>query len=150
MSQTFLLFDDLDSFEEYCSGIMKTIPWLHFLCFFPLVRLVLWVLEESTWGWGGFPGGSAGKEHACQFRRCKRHRFSPWIGKILWRRKCNPLQYSCLENFMDRGAWWATVQGCKESDTTKHACARTHTHTQRTLWSHNLSLGMLVLSTWPG
>ena len=24
----------------------------------------------------------------------------------------NPLQYSCLENFMDRGAWWATVQGC--------------------------------------
>ena len=24
-----------------------------------------------------------------------------------WRRKCNPLQYSCLENSMDRGAWWA-------------------------------------------
>ena len=23
----------------------------------------------------------------------------------------NPLQYSCLENFMDRGAWWATVHG---------------------------------------
>ena len=32
----------------------------------------------------------------------------------------NPLQYSCLENPMDRGAWWATVQGvAKESDTTK-------------------------------
>ena len=31
----------------------------------------------------------------------------------------NPLQYSCLENFMDRGAWWAIVQGvAKESDTT--------------------------------
>ena len=25
----------------------------------------------------------------------------------------NPLQYSCLENPMDRGAWWATVQGVK-------------------------------------
>ena len=32
----------------------------------------------------------------------------------------NPLQYSCLENPIDRGAWWATVQrGHKESDTTE-------------------------------
>ena len=31
----------------------------------------------------------------------------------------NPLQYSCLEKSMDRGAWWATVHGvAKESDTT--------------------------------
>ena len=28
----------------------------------------------------------------------------------------NPLQYSCLENFMDRGAWWAAVQGVTELD----------------------------------
>ena len=31
----------------------------------------------------------------------------------------NPLQYSCLEDSMDRGAWWATIHGvAKESDTT--------------------------------
>ena len=36
----------------------------------------------------------------------------------------NPLQYSCPENPMDRGAWWATVHGVTESDmieVTKHA-----------------------------
>ena len=36
----------------------------------------------------------------------------------------NPLQYSCLENPMDRGAWWATVYGvAKESDRTEHLAA---------------------------
>ena len=29
----------------------------------------------------------------------------------------NPVQYSCLENLMDRGAWWATVHGAAESRT---------------------------------
>ena len=33
-----------------------------------------------------------------------------WVGKIPWRRKDSPLQYSCLENPMDRGVWWATAQ----------------------------------------
>ena len=28
----------------------------------------------------------------------------------------NPLQYSCLENSIDRGAWWATIQSHKELD----------------------------------
>ena len=31
----------------------------------------------------------------------------------------NPLQYSCLENPMDSGAWWATVHGVTETDTTE-------------------------------
>ena len=31
--------------------------------------------------------------------------FDPRVGKILWRRKGTPLQYSCLENPIDGGAW---------------------------------------------
>ena len=32
----------------------------------------------------------------------------------------NPLQYFCLGNPMDRGAWWATVHEVAESDMTEH------------------------------
>ena len=39
----------------------------------------------------------------------------------------NLLQYSCLENPMDRGVWWAAVYGVtKESDATEHARTQTH------------------------
>ena len=50
----------------------------------------------------GLPGGTSDKEPACQCKRLKRHEFNPWIEKIPWHG--NPLQYSCLENPMDRGA----------------------------------------------
>ena len=43
----------------------------------------------------------------------------PGSGRFPWRRACNPLQYSCLENPMDRGSWWATVHGVAESDMTE-------------------------------
>ena len=50
-----------------------------------------------------------------QFRRPG---FNPRVRKIPWRRECYPLQYSCLEDSMDRGACQATVHGVTESDTT--------------------------------
>ena len=42
--------------------------------------------------------------------QCRSHRkcgFNPWVGKIPWRGAHNPLQYSCLENPMNRGTWRA-------------------------------------------
>ena len=43
--------------------------------------------------------------------------FDPWVGKVPWKRNGNPLQYSCLENPMDGGAWRATVHGVAKSRT---------------------------------
>ena len=70
-----------------------------------------------------FFGDFSGNESACQ---CRRHRFDPWFEKIPWRRNGNPLQYSCLGNPMDRGAWWATVRGVPKSRTWLGSWARTH------------------------
>ena len=41
----------------------------------------------------------------------------PGWGRFPGEGNCNPLQYSCLKNAMDRGGWWATVHGAKKSQT---------------------------------
>ena len=51
-------------------------------------------------------GGSVSKDFAYNAGDAGLHL---WVGKICWRREWLTLQYSCLENSMDRGAWWATV-----------------------------------------
>ena len=51
----------------------------------------------------------------CQFRRYKRCRFDPWVRKFTEEGSGNPLQYSGLENPMDRATWWATVHGVGKS-----------------------------------
>ena len=49
-----------------------------------------------------FPGGSSGKESACQLRRCKRRSLIPRSGRSPGGGNGNPFQHSCLENSMDR------------------------------------------------
>ena len=63
----------------------------------------------------GFPGGASSKEPACQCRKPKRCRLDPGSGRSPGGGDSNPLQYSWLENPMDRGAWWATVHGVTSS-----------------------------------
>ena len=61
----------------------------------------------------GFPGGTSGKEPACQCRKRKRPGFDPWVGRSPGGGHGNPLQYFCLENLMDRGTWWVVcLVGC--------------------------------------
>ena len=54
----------------------------------------------------GFPGGSDGKESACD---AGDPGSTPGLGRSLGEGNGNPLQYSCLENSMDRGALWAAI-----------------------------------------
>ena len=59
---------------------------------------------------GGFPGGSVVKEPCAGGTG-----LISGLGRPSGGGYSNPLQYSCLENPMDRGAWWATVHGVAKS-----------------------------------
>ena len=62
----------------------------------------------------GFPGGSDGKESVCN---AGDQGLIPESGRSPGEGNDNPLQYSCLENSMDREAWRATVYGVAKSQT---------------------------------
>ena len=62
----------------------------------------------------GSPGGLNGKESAYNTGNLG---LIPGLGRSPGEGNGNPLQSSCLENPMDRGAWWATVHGIAKSQT---------------------------------
>ena len=66
----------------------------------------------SCMGSAGFPGGSEVKASASNAGDLG---FIPGSGRSPGEGNGNPLQYFCLENPMDRGAWWATVHGIAKS-----------------------------------
>ena len=61
----------------------------------------------------GFPGGSDGKESACN---AGNPGLIPWFGRS-GEGHGNPLQYSYLEKSMNRGAWWVTVHKATKNQT---------------------------------
>ena len=63
---------------------------------------------------GCFPGGSEDKASPCNAGDWGS---IPGLGRSPGEGNGNPLQYSCLENPMDRGAWWATVHGVAKNQT---------------------------------
>ena len=67
----------------------------------------------------GFPRGASGKEPVCQCGRRERLGIDPWVRRSPGGGHGNPIQYSCLENPIDRGFLPAIVHGIAESDTTE-------------------------------
>ena len=102
-----------------------------------------------------FLGSSSGKEFACNVEDLA---LIPGSGRSPGERNGNPLQYSCLENPMDRGAWQATVHGVAELDMTEwltlslSACnTRYHTSHKVARWlyqaSQAISLSLCLVGT---
>ena len=75
----------------------------------------------------GFPGGSDGKESACNVGDLGT---IPGSGRSPGGGHGNQLQYSCLENPMDRGAWQTTAHRVTKSQTGLNDY-HTHTHTNK-------------------
>ena len=76
------------------------------------VQTIIFINNLSRVKIGGFPGSSDSKESACNAGDPDS---IPGSGRSLGERNGNPLQCSCLENSMDRGAWQATVPGVAKS-----------------------------------
>ena len=67
------------------------------------------------------------KESACQFRRCKRHRFDSWVRKIPWSRKWQPTPVFLPEKFDgQRSLVGYSPKGCKKSDMSTHMRQNVH------------------------
>jgi len=71
-----------------------------------------------------FPGSAVVKDPPANPGATGDASLIPGLGRSLRGGNGNPLQYSCLENSTDRGAWWATVHGVVKSQTR----LSTHTH----------------------
>ena len=78
------------------------------------IALTRWTLSVLRWG---FPGVSVVKNQPANAGDARDMDSIPGLGRSSGERNSNSLQYSSLENPMDRGAWQATVHGVTKSQT---------------------------------
>ena len=88
-------------------------------------RFGYWMLECTS-----------GKESACRWRRRRKHRFNPWVGKISWRRKWQPTPvFLSGKSHGQRSLVGYSPRRCKDSDTTEHTHASHIYQVQQTFLS---------------
>ena len=117
-----LNFEDTALFSSYatwqrlwCDCCLYDIEYVIYLLqafLFPCIKWGWLFLVPSRWG--------SGKESACQCKRCMKHRFDPWVGKIPCRRKWQPTRVllpgeSCGQRSLMGNSPW----GHKELDMTE-------------------------------
>ena len=78
----------------------------------------------------GLPKWHSGKESTCQFRRCKRHDFEPWVRKIPWSQKWQPTPVSLPgKSHGQRSLAGYSPWDCRVRHNWAQTCVYTHTHT---------------------
>lgn len=89
-----------------------------------------WRNNKFLWDLGGLKGflnGSDSKISTCQFRRLRRCRFDPWLGRSPVGPHGNPFQYNCLENpYRQKNLEGHSTWLCKESGRTEHLSTSHH------------------------
>ena len=91
----------------------------------------VWLISYSSQAFLGRPSSSRGKESTCSAGDAGDTGLIPRSGRSPEEENGNPLQYSCLKNLMDRGAWWAIVYRVAKSQTllslhTQHQASSRH------------------------
>ena len=136
--------------ESVHTWLLETYKWFYKLERAPRHEHRIWVIQavfsKCYQTSGGFLGGSVGKESACDVGDPRAVASLPVLGSSPGGGHGNPLQNSCLENPMDRGAWRATVHGVAQSQ----ACWRDWACMQapniwRSYWNPKHGLEMTVL-----
>ena len=79
--------------------------------------ILLNLFSEPPTGSEGFSGGSVVKNPPANAGDTRDAGLIPGLGRSPGEGNGNPLQYSCLNNSMDRGVWWATVHGIPKNQT---------------------------------
>ena len=109
----------MDMYLLFSLSTISSISWLCTFCFYFIIIIFAMRYVDL-----GFPSSSDSKESACNAGDLGS---IPGLGRSPGEGNGNPLQYSCLENPMDGGAWRASSPwGPKESESTKQTCVHTH------------------------
>ena len=96
----FFFFFPQQSISPTCQEWEMTLPWLTIQTYWWATGLAWWLSNKES----AYKAGVAGDPGSI-----------PELGRSPGVVHGNPLQYSCLENLTDRGAWWATVHSCTKS-----------------------------------
>ena len=131
----YLRFSFHCTFEAGSEKLDDLKTWFILLLGTGIYQLPMFVLNTQLWA-RGFSGGSMVKNSPANVGDVG---LIPGWGRSPGEGNGNPLQYSCLENPMNRGAWWATVHRVAKNQTWLSARAYTHTHTHT--HTHTLTHG---------
>ena len=118
--------EQLNSNNTYRCGILGKWTFSHLRFFVSKIVLILANMLKTWHEKQGLPGGTVVRNPPANERDARDSSLILGSGRSPREGDGNSLQYSCLENSMDRGVWWATLHGVACSQTRRRDWANTH------------------------